>query len=108
MYICMYICITHTHIHTWRPQEIRERGAEKVMDYLRRMDASTRTHHLDLAGIGLLTFPLEIVALEQLKSLDVSGNSIEALPSVIGNMGGLELLRVDNNRCGCVGVGVGG
>ena len=80
------------------PPEIRDRGTGKVMDYLKRFDEATKTHHLQLDRMGLLTFPLEIVALSQLKSLDIAANEIQSLPSVIGKMAGLELLRVDHNK----------
>ena len=43
-------------------------------------------------------FPLEIVALSQLKSLDIRANEIQSLPSAVGKMGGLEVLRVDCNQ----------
>ena len=42
--------------------------------------------HLKLDHLGLQTFPLEIVAMSQLKSLDIRANEIQSLPSVIGKV----------------------
>lgn len=47
---------------------------------------ASKTLHLKLDRLGLQTFPLEIVAMSQLKSLDIRANDIQSLPSAIGKV----------------------
>ena len=49
---------------------------------------ASKTLHLKLDRLGLQTFPLEIVAMSQLKSLDIRANEIQSLPSAIGKVRG--------------------
>ena len=90
------------------PPEIRGKGSPAVIDYLRRFDEAGETRALDLDGLGLKVFPLEIVAMSSLKVLSIRDNEIEVIPPVIGRMIGLEKLNLDRNRLIQLPVELGG
>ncbi len=49
---------------------------------MHRFDEARATRVLNLDGIGLKAFPIEIAALSQLKVLSIMNNEIEVLPPV--------------------------
>lgn len=58
---------------------------------------STKISKLDLSNQDLTEFPVEILALKNLKKLNLSGNKIQQIPKEIEKLKNLELLDLSNN-----------
>jgi Leucine-rich repeat (LRR) protein len=64
-----------------------------------KIDAAARNGgHLYLIGIGLREFPAEVLALENLRSLDLRDNFLDALPLALAKYADLKQLNLANNR----------
>jgi Leucine-rich repeat (LRR) protein len=60
-------------------------------------DSNTQGKVLDLSGKGLTEFPRSALSDKSIETLILSDNSIKSLPSEIGELTKLKILRIENN-----------
>jgi hypothetical protein len=97
--VLAYTCIDmQTYACTQR------RGTPFVMEYLRKILEGKVSGNVSLFEIGLETFPIEVVTLDGIQTLDASLNAIPSLPNNLGALSSLKtlLLQVTIERvCMC-------
>jgi Leucine-rich repeat (LRR) protein len=82
------------------------KSTSEIMAYLGIVVGGRETMKVKLTGQGLEHFPLEVLQLTKLKSLDLSDNSIPEISGDIALLAALQTLYVNNNKLESIPISV--
>ena len=80
---------THTHTHTTTYNQV-------ITTYLRAVRAAQTTRTVDLRGLGLTSFPVEIYTIPSITALHLDDNNLTSLPPSVERLTDLTELTLTN------------
>ncbi|MBX7243660.1 MAG: hypothetical protein K1X92_18110 [Bacteroidia bacterium] len=100
IFICTLVILLSNCFQTKRINEdnLAQQNEDSIYTDLKEaVKHATNVRHLSLINLELITFPLEILELKNLKTLDLSFSTLDELPDEIATLSQLERIDVQHS-----------